>query len=160
MQRKTRKHLGLSLSALAGFGAIWGVAQPLPYVIVGPGPAYNVISDLEGAVMIKVSGVPLEDNPGTLDMLTVSVWGTPKNPPTAGDILAAYLSSDKIVEPMDLYYPFNENLDEVIKAERKDFSDSVDAAIAVAKGRLDPVVAKNLKVEVNLDDVGGPSAGR
>lgn len=159
MQRKTRRLIGLSLAALTWLGFVWGLSQPMPYVIVEPGPAYNVITEIDGSVMVTVSGVPLADNPGTLDMLTVSIWGTPDSQPSVADILKAYLSEDKIVEPMDEYYPFDQNVDEVLKADRKDFTDSIDSAISVAKDHLDPTIARNLKVDVNLDDVGGPSAG-
>jgi PDZ domain-containing protein len=159
MQRKTRRRIGFSLAALSALGVVWGLSQPMPYVIVGPGPAFNVISEIDGNVMLKVSGIPETDNPGTLDMLTVSVWGTPDSEPSLVDLLGAYISPDKIVEPMDEYYPFDQNLDEVIKADRKDFTDSISAAIAVAKEHLSPELASKIKVEVSQDDVGGPSAG-
>lgn len=159
MQRKTRRRLGLSLAALTLVGCVWGLVQPLPYVIIGPGPAYNVISDHPGDVMLNVSGITPTDNPGTLDMLTVSIWGTPRSEPTLPDLLVAYLSNDRIVEPMEVYYPVNQSVDQVQKADRKDFDDSVQAAISVAKSHLDPAIAKHVNVSVDLKDVGGPSAG-
>ncbi|MFM5951285.1 MAG: S16 family serine protease [Micrococcales bacterium] len=159
MKRKARRYLGLAFFALAGLGVVWGVTQPMPYVIISPGPAYNVISELEGSVLITVSGVPLADNPGTLDMLTVSIGGTPQSQPGALDVVGAYLSSDQSVEPMEEFYPYDENLDEVIRADRKDFTDSIDSAIYVAKKHLAPEISQAMKVDVNLEDVGGPSAG-
>lgn len=159
MQRRTRRRIGFGLAALTGVSLVWGIIQPLPFVIFGPGPAYNVISDQAGETMIKISGIPATDNPGTLDMLTVSMWGNPQSEPSLGDVVAAYISRDKIVEPMEDYFPPNRKVQDVIKSDRKDFDDSIQIAISVAKERLGPELASKINVSVDLKDVGGPSAG-
>jgi len=159
MQRRARKRLGYALAALTGLGVVWGVNQPMPYVILEPGPAYNVISEIDGSIELSVTGVEQADNPGTLDMLTVSFWGTPESPPTFVDVMAALFSDEKVIEPMEDYFPIGQNTDDVLKADRKDFTDSIDAAIYVAKQHLEPSIANKMKVKLNLDEVGGPSAG-
>lgn len=159
MQRKSRRFIGLSLVALTAVFVAWGLAQPMPYVIIEPGPAFNLIGDQNASVRVTVSGVPAVDNPGSLDMLTVSFWGTPESKPTIQEVMGAYLSSDKVVEPMEDYFPVGQSVDDVLKADRKDFTDSIDSAIAVAKEKLPVVIANKIKVSVKLDDVGGPSAG-
>lgn len=137
----------------------WGFTQKLPYVIVEPGPAYNVLGDNEGVAIIELAGVPQYESPGSLDLLTISVWGSPGETPTFVELIEPFFSNDKSIAPLEEYFPIDLTTDEALDLDFKDFLESQDAAIAAAKLNLSPEIAKALEAKVDLGGVGGPSGG-
>lgn len=137
----------------------WAFTQPLPYVIVQPGPVFNVLGDNSGKPVIEVSGVPTADSPGSLDLLTISEYGSPGNTPSLGEILGAFFSNDKVVYPLEAFYPAGVSQETLRQQEQVDFENSKAAAIAAAKANLPVEVSKSLSVTLRLEKVGGPSGG-
>ncbi|MFM2384170.1 MAG: hypothetical protein RL166_44 [Actinomycetota bacterium] len=159
MQVKTRRKLGLGLVAFSVLAMSWGVSQQLPYVISKPGPAYNVLGDYDGVEIIQVSGVPFSENPGSLDLLTVSVYGRPGNTPNFLDLLDAFFSTDRSILPLDYFYPIDQTKEETEARDLREFETSQADAVAAAKLAIAPEIAKTLKVKLDLSGVVGPSGG-
>ena len=159
MHVKTRRRLGLGLVAFSVLAMSWGVGQQLPYVISEPGPAYNVLGEYDGVEIIQVSGVPVTENPGSLDMLTVSVYGRPGNTPNFIDLVDSFFSTDRSISPLEDYYPVDQTKEETEAQDREAFETSQADAVAAAKLALSPEIANALKVKLDLSGVVGPSGG-
>lgn len=159
MKVLTRKRLGLALFSLSVLAMSWGYGQQLPYVIEEPGPVYNVLGDLDGVEIIEVSGVPTSDNPGSLDLLTVSVWGSPGETPTLPDLIQAFFANDRKIVPLEEIYPVGQSTEDADSERFKHFEDSKAAAILAAKNALPEGIARDVRIKLALADVGGPSGG-
>lgn len=159
MKVRTRKRLGLALVAFSVLASIWGTTQQLPYVIVEPGPVFNVLGTNEGRQIIDVSGVAAEDTPGSLDLLTISENGSPGNTPKLFDLLTAMFSSDKVVYPLEVFFPVGKSEADLVAEQARYFNSSKESAIAAAKTRVPSDVWNSAKVTLALEKVGGPSGG-
>ncbi len=138
---------------------LWGFNQRLPYVIEEPGPAFNVLGEDNGVEVIQVEGAQTSENPGSLDLLTVHVIGSPRNTPTFFELVPPFFSNDRSIVPLEMYFPVGLTREQALEAERKDFDASQMAAVAAAKTALSPEIAKTLAVKLNLKNVVGPSGG-
>lgn len=159
MQVRTRRRVGFGLVAFSIFATVWGITQPLPYVIVEPGPAYNVLGEIDGVEVIQVAGAPVGENPGSLDLLTISVLGSPGNTPTFVELIQPFFSGDRSIVPIEFFYPVGQTAEETQAQDLKNFEESQAAAVAAAKTALPPNLADTLKVQLDLSGVVGPSGG-
>lgn len=159
MQVRSRRRAGFGLVALCTLATVWGVTQPLPYVIVEPGRAYNVLGENDGVEVIEVSGAPVSENPGSLDLLTISVTGSPGNTPTFLELIDPFFSSDRSIVPVELFYPVGQTKAESEAQNLKDFQESQATAVSAAKTALPESIANDLNVKLNLNGVVGPSGG-
>ncbi|QIM20253.1 hypothetical protein G7075_02310 [Phycicoccus sp. HDW14] len=71
----------------------------LPYVVLSPGPATNVLGDLDGKPVLSISGAKTYPTSGALDFTTVSFDGGPGAKVTVYDLLEAWVSGDVDVAP-------------------------------------------------------------
>lgn len=159
MQVKVRRRIGLGLVGLVTMAGIWGFTQPLPYVIVQPGDAHNVLGSEAGKPLVQVKNSPDEQLFGSLDLLTVAVYGSPGNTPNLLDLVEAYFSEQQIIAPLEQFYPLGISRAEAVAKDAQLFEDSKSAAILAAKSELPPEISEKLEVQFNLDDIGGPSGG-
>jgi PDZ domain-containing protein len=159
MQKKFRRRLGLVLASISALIMVWGFTQDLPYVIETPGKVFNVLGDFQGQTIVTVANAPAVDNPGRLDLLTISVWGTPGNTPKFLELIGPFFSKDKSITPIEEFYPLNQKPGKAEALAKKDFHDSESAAIQAAKLYLPKDVAQNLNVHLSLEGIGGPSGG-
>lgn len=125
---------------------------------MGPGPAFNVLGEFEGKPVIEVSSAPQEKSVGSLDLLTVSSYGSPGNTPGLFDLVSALFSSDKVVLPLESVYPLNKSSDETEKELTKQFLDSEEEAVKAALNLIGPIEPEP-KITFHLEEVGGPSGG-
>ena len=137
----------------------WGFSQQLPYVIVEPGPAFNVLGESDGVEVITVQGADVSDNPGSLDLLTISVYGSPRNTPTFFELLQPFFSTDRSIVPLEVFYPVGQTTAETERRNQLDFEQSQTAAVSAAKTALPVEIASKLNVKLNLVSVSGPSGG-
>lgn len=82
-----------------------GCLIPMPYVIEGPGPTFNVLGKDGKHDIISVKGAPSYDTSGALRMVTVSMRGGPGSHVTGFETLWALMSPDEDVYPVDDIYP-------------------------------------------------------
>ncbi|GAA2237028.1 PDZ domain-containing protein [Herbiconiux moechotypicola] len=134
---------------------------PAPYVIEQPGPVYDTLGtqeqDGEEVPLISIEGTETYPTAGTLDMLTVSVRGTPESRPSWAEILSAWFDPTKAVLPIDQVYPPSVTTEERNEQNATLMVDSQQAAIAAALTQQDIAFGTELAVAAVDDE--GPSAG-
>ncbi|MCU1479950.1 MAG: ATP-dependent serine peptidase containing a domain protein [Subtercola sp.] len=123
---------------------------PSPYVIEQPGPVFNTLGtsshDGTETPLISISGAPTYPTAGTLDMLTVSVVGTPQSLPSWAEIVGAFFNQTKAIVPVDAIYPPDVSVDEQNQENQTMMVDSQQEAIAAALTNLGIAFTTNITV--------------
>jgi len=113
---------------------------PTPYVIEQPGPVFDTLGSqtVEGkdTPLISIDGETTYPTAGTLDMLTVSVVGTPKQTPSWAEVVQAYFDSSKAVVPLEAVYPPDVTTEQRDEQNAALMVDSQQEAIAAALSSL------------------------
>lgn len=140
----------LGLFAAAAFA-------PLPFVIAQPGLTADVLGARDGKPVITVTGVPTRQTTGQLRMTTIQATG-PSTTVTLPELVDDWFDSSRAVMPKEAVYPSGGSDKEIEAHNLEEMATSQSAATQAALGYLhkDP---KDVKVQLNLADVGGPSAG-
>ncbi|WP_246042705.1 MULTISPECIES: S16 family serine protease [Streptomyces] len=130
---------------------------PLPFVIAQPGLTADVLGDRDGKPVITVSGAPTRPTRGELRMTTIQATG-PSAVVRLPQLLDDWFDGSRSVLPKEAVYPSGGSDEEIEAHNLKQMTASQTNATSAALGylRLDP---KDVKVDLNLADVGGPSAG-
>lgn len=131
-QSKPRRFFGLGFLVVFTAGLLAAVFLPTPYVIESPGPTFNVLGDTKGEPVISVNGVKTFETEGNLDVLTVSLIGSPKQTPSWLEIALAWMDPAKIVVPLDQAFPANQTSEEVQAESTAMMEESQQDAIAAA----------------------------
>lgn len=113
---------------------------PAPYVIEQPGPVYNTLGTQEQSgkdvPLISIDGAETYPTAGTLDMLTVSVRGTPESRPSWAELLSSWFDSSRAVVPIDAIYPPEVTTEQRDQQNAALMVDSQQEAIAAALTNL------------------------
>jgi len=133
--RTRRRFIGNVLLGVAIGGIVLGFSLPAPYVIETPGPVFNVLGDLNGTPIISTKEVKTYPTDGELDALTVSSLGTPTTKPTWLQVMAAWISSEAKVIPMEVVYPAGASDQQIAERVKTMMTDSQQDAVAVALRR-------------------------
>lgn len=130
---------------------------PLPYVVAIPGPTADVLGSDQGKPVITVTGAPVRETEGQLRMTTIRATG-PSSTMRLHELVDHWFETDQAVMPKEAVYSSGGSDEEIEKHNLEEMAKSQSAAAEAALGYLhkDP---KDVKVELNLADVGGPSAG-
>ncbi|WP_274559098.1 S16 family serine protease [Streptomyces spiramyceticus] len=148
--------LALCAAPVAALTAVAAFA-PLPYVLAQPGSTANVLGENKGEPVITVTGAPVRKTTGQLRMTTIVATG-PSVDIDLGQVVDAWFRSDRAVMPKEAVYPTGNSDAEIAKhniaAMEKSQNTAVDAALAHLGKSKDQV-----KVDLELADIGGPSAG-
>ncbi|MGA5820620.1 YlbL family protein [Kitasatospora sp. NPDC094028] len=139
--------------------ALFGVAAfvPLPYTVTWPGLTADTLGAYQDRPVITITGAPLRTTEGELRMVTISATN-PGERTTFWRALRAWFDPDEAVRPTETVYPQGDPA----KAEEetaKQMTESQDSATAAALNHLH-LSPDQVKVKVDLGDVGGPSAGQ
>ena len=152
---RRRRWLTVTVAAVAGVSVIGVAALPSPYVIDGPGPVFNTIGQTEvtqddGSTqeedVIQVDGLPTYETSGSLNMLTVSQWGTPSDLPSALQVLQAWIDPTMTVVPLDQAYPPGTTTESEAEANSQAMTASQQSAAAAAFTYLGYEVTPHLQV--------------
>ncbi|MFJ3721017.1 S16 family serine protease [Streptomyces sp. NPDC090045] len=160
LSRLTRlsRPVALALCAVPVVGLFVAAAfAPLPYVVAIPGPTADVLGSDQGKPVITVTGAPVRDTEGQLRMTTIRATG-PSSTMRLHELVDHWFKTDQAVMPKEAVYSSGGSDEEIEKHNLEEMAKSQSAAAEAALGYLhkDP---KDVKVELNLADVGGPSAG-
>ncbi|MEV7526195.1 S16 family serine protease [Streptomyces sp. NPDC091371] len=141
---------------VVGLFAVAALA-PLPFVIAQPGLTADVLGERDGKPVISVSGAPTRPTKGQLRMTTIQATG-PSTTVNLPDLLDDWFDPTRAVMPREAVYSSGGTDKEIEEHNLEEMAKSQSAAADAALGylRKDP---KDVKVELNLADVGGPSAG-
>ena len=100
----------ISAALLVGSFLVIAVAAALtfvglPYVVMSPGPATNILGENDGKPLLTVDGAQTYPTSGSLDFTTVSVTGGPGGKVTVFDVVGARLSGSDEVLPVEQVFP-------------------------------------------------------
>lgn len=129
----------------------------LPYVVLSPGPATNVLGELDGKPVLSVQGAQTYPTEGALDFTTVSFDGGPGRKVTVYDLLDAWLSDSVETAPERFYFPDDVSEEDVEAENTEMMNESQVVAAATALKAL----GRTVTTTVSIADVpkGGPSDG-
>ncbi|MEO7060168.1 MAG: PDZ domain-containing protein [Lapillicoccus sp.] len=131
-------------------GAVGNIVH-LPYAILQPGPASNVLGQHTGdngvtSDLISISGKQTYPATGSLDFTTVRVNGGPGFPVSVWDVVSAWISGDQEVYPVDVLFPPTQSADDVAAENTAEMVDSQQEAAAVALEKLGYPVTQQVTV--------------
>ncbi|WP_107115540.1 S16 family serine protease [Streptomyces specialis] len=153
-----RRPLTLAVCA-APAAALLAVAAlaPLPFSVTHPGLTADVLGEHEGEPVITISGAPVRDPEGELRVTTITAT-SPDATVRLAEVVTGYFAGDEAVMPREAVYPVGDDTEEIREHNHAQMRDSQDSAVAAALNYLgmDP---GEVTVELDLGDVGGPSAG-
>lgn len=139
--------------------------SPAPYALRLPGETYNAIGDVtleEGAdpvPVINISGAEsYEPTSGQLDVMTVSIAGSPRTMPGWVEAFAAYVIDERDVLPIEVYYPEGQSSEDRAQQNESMMQSSQGEAVAAALNHQ----GHDVTVDVVVADVSaeGPSGGQ
>ncbi|MGY0067625.1 S16 family serine protease [Streptomyces sp. QTS137] len=133
------------------------VFAPLPFSLAQPGLTADVLGENRGTPVITVSGAPTRETTGQLRMTTIEAT-SPDTRVSLPDVLDAWFGTDRAVMPRDSVYPSGDDVEEIEQYNEEQMRKSQDEATLAALGYLD-LDGKDVEVDLELADVGGPSAG-
>ncbi|GHB41696.1 hypothetical protein GCM10010347_09260 [Streptomyces cirratus] len=160
LSRLTRlpRPAALAVCALPVLGLFAAAAfAPLPFVIAQPGLTADVLGARDGKPVIVVTGAPTRETKGQLRMTTIQATG-PSSTVRLPELVARWFDSTRAVMPRESVYPSGGSDKEIEAHNLEEMAKSQSTASQAALGFLhkDPAT---VKAELNLADVGGPSAG-
>ncbi|MCX2925202.1 S16 family serine protease [Streptomyces sp. NEAU-W12] len=133
------------------------VFAPLPFSVAQPGLTADVLGEDRGTPVITISGAPTRETTGQLRMTTIEAT-SPDTRVSLPDVLDAWFGTDRAVMPRDSVYPSGNDLEEIERYNEDQMRRSQDEATLAALDYLD-LDGKDVEVDLELADVGGPSAG-
>ncbi|MGN6743127.1 MAG: YlbL family protein, partial [Amnibacterium sp.] len=113
---------------------------PAPYVIESPGPVTNTLgtTDVSGTAVpvISIPGRRTYPTSGALDLLTVSVLGTPSRTPSWLTLAGTWFDPAQSVTPIDELYPPGITQQQSDQEGAAEMAGSQQSAVAAALTRL------------------------
>ncbi|GAB48426.1 YlbL family protein [Mobilicoccus pelagius] len=159
--RRRRPLVGRSLSGFLFLLVLLGlVAQfvTLPFVILRPGPAVDVLGTPEdGAPVVTVAGAKTYPTSGSLFFTTVAQYGGPGRRPNAWDVGVAFVDPRAELMRESVVYPPQVSEKQVRDENTAAMTDSQQEAVAVALRRVGRPVTERAVVARVLPD--GPAEG-
>ncbi|MER8185452.1 S16 family serine protease [Kitasatospora sp. NPDC094015] len=152
---KTRA-LGLCGVTVVALFAVAAFA-PLPFTLTSPGVTADTLGSYQGRPVLTITGAPVRTTSGQLRATTISATNAGDRI-TLRQALDGWLDEDRAVLPTDLVYPEPDPADAVQETTRQ-MTESQDAATTAALNHLH-LPPGQVKVTVDLGDIGGPSAGQ
>ncbi len=151
----SRRGLTLLLASLLAVGLTLAAAvAKVPYVALGPGPAYDTLGSVSGVPVITVRGRTTYPTTGQLDLTTVGV--VPQL--TLAEALKDWFDDDLAVVPREVVYPADETDAEVDAENTQAMQTSQDSATTAALRQLGiPISTEVLVGEVSE---GAPATGK
>ncbi|MFG2844877.1 S16 family serine protease [Kitasatospora sp. NPDC048296] len=139
--------------------ALFGVAAfvPLPYTLTWPGLTADTLGAYQDRPVLTITGAPLRTTEGELRMVTISATN-PGQKTRFWRALQAWFNPDEAVRPTETVYP-QSNPTKAEEVTAQQMVESQDSATAAALDYLH-LSPDQVKVKVDLGDVGGPSAGQ
>ena len=140
------------------------LVAPSPYAVETPGPTQNVLGNVDGKAnkpIITVDGADVYKDDGKLLMTTVNASGIPGYPVSNIVALLGWLNPDATVMPREAVVPIGQTAEEYEQENQQEMTgsqnDAVNAALSFLQNR--GVDVSNVKVQLHMEDIGGPSAG-
>jgi PDZ domain-containing protein len=123
-------------AVLIGVGILVGIALPVPFVVLSPGPVVNVLGASDDKSVIQITGAPTYPTTGQLDLTTVSESGGPHGRIPLTRVFGSWLDPTSAVVPTRLLYPESETSQQVEQQGTEEMLQSQDAAAVAALRHL------------------------
>lgn len=150
-----RRSLTLLLASLLAVGlALAAVFTTVPYVALGPGPAYDTLGAVGGTPVIAITGRRTYPTDGHLDLTTVGVT----DGITLGEALRGWLSHGVEVVPREVLFPPDQTPEQTDRENLQQMQQSQDDATAAALRYLG--VPATTTVSVASVQKGAPADGK
>jgi PDZ domain-containing protein len=130
---------------------------PLPYTVTRPGVTADTLGAYEGNQVLTITGTPTRATSGQLRATTISADNAGERN-SLWTVLSAYLNQNEAVVPTDAVYP-HANPAKAQQETTQQMVASQDSATEAALNFLH-LSPDQVKVKVDLGDIGGPSAGQ
>jgi PDZ domain-containing protein len=154
--RSRRRVLALCALPVAALLAVTALA-PLPFSVAQPGLTADVLGKYRGEKVITVSGADRRRTEGELLMTTIAAT-SPDATVRLTDLLPAWFSTDRAVMPTDSVYPVGDTPEEIREHTSGQMEKSQHEAVTAALRELN-MTPDEVDVDLQLENVGGPSAG-
>ncbi|WP_233255693.1 YlbL family protein [Naasia lichenicola] len=114
---------------------------PSAYVIEQPGPVFDTlgVSNDDSGDAVPLIDIPSEttyDTTGSLDLLTVSIVGSPGSTPRLLDLALAWFDPSKSIQPLESIYPVGVSSTDRSEESRIQMENSQKEAVAAALTEL------------------------
>jgi Lon-like protease len=129
----------------------------LPYVVMSPGPATDILGEVDGKPLLSVEGTSTYPTSGSLEFTTVSVNGGPGVRITVYDLAGAWLSDADEVVPVEQVFPPEASQEQVEEEGAAEMAGSQSVATATALRALGREVDQTVVIAGVADD--SPSKG-
>jgi Lon-like protease len=129
----------------------------LPYVVMSPGPATNILGKADGKPLLSIQGAPTYPTSGNLDFTTVSVDGGPGVRVTVYDLAQAWLSGSQEILPEEQVFPPEQTEQDAQEEGAAEMAGSQSVATATALRAVGKDVPE-MVVVAGVPD-GSPSKG-
>jgi PDZ domain-containing protein len=156
-----RRRIGWLLLLIGLVAASVLALSPAPYVIEKPGPVYDTLGTVqfqgEEVPLIEIPGEETFPTEGELNLLTVTIEGTPERTPTWVDIALSWLQPSRTVVPVEAVFPPGTTVEQTTEQSRVDMENSQREAIAAALTELGYDVPGKLVLAGTME--GSPADG-
>lgn len=129
----------------------------LPYVVMSPGPATDILGKVDGKPLLSVEGARTYPTSGSLDFTTVRVDGGPGVRVTVYDLAQAWLSGTQEILPADQVFPPAQSEQDAKQEGAAEMAGSQSVATAVALRAVGKTVEEMIVIAGVPD--GSPSEG-
>jgi len=151
--------IGISLAMVV---AVLAAVVPVPYAILKPGPATDVLAAHAGAdgkqvPRIVIEGTSTYPTSGSLEFTTVRVTGGPGFPVNAWDLLYAWINPAEDVYPVEELFPPQATQEQVAEENKAEMAGSQQEAAAVALRALGKQIQQVIVIRQVV--AGSPSEG-
>jgi PDZ domain-containing protein len=151
----SRRALTLLLAGVLSLALTLAAAVTrVPYVSLGPGPAYDTLGAVNGSSVISVTGAKTYPTNGRLDLTTVGV----QDGITLFDAVRGWLSPREEVVPREVLFPPEQTAKQVDQMNVQEMKQSQDAATAAALRQLG--LPTTTVVAVESVATGAPATGK
>jgi len=142
----------VSAGLLALALGVLGATLPVPLVALGPGPTFNTLGEVDGTMVVAVSGLTTYPTAGNLNMTTVSVTDRL----TLFNAIGFWAAGDHQVVPRDSVFPADKSDAQVQQENTEQFASSeANAEVAALTDLKLPT-----RAVVSALTPGSPATGR
>ncbi len=135
-----RRRIGWALISMSMLITVVLAFAPSPYVVETPGPVYNTLGSVTNngteTQLITIDGAESYPTSGALDLLTVSVIGSPDRPASMFEVAMSWFDSSRSVQPVEKIYQPGITSDQQREQAQTQMQNSQQEAVSAALTEL------------------------
>lgn len=143
--QRRRRAVGRALLTIALLLISAIAIMPSPYVIERPGVVFDTLGTMDGKPLVEM-GEKTYPTTGKLNLLTVSLVGSPEQTPSWFEIAQAWIDPAQVIIPVDEAFPENQTAEQSDAESKAMMEESQQDAVAAALIGLGYEVPRHLYV--------------